>query len=34
MQNLDQREGGLITQKEFKEAVAKVAKENKVYMDD
>jgi division protein CdvB (Snf7/Vps24/ESCRT-III family) len=34
MENLDHNDRGLITQKELKDAVVKVAKENNVYLDD
>jgi len=34
MEKIDDTDSGLITQKEFKNALVKVAKENKINLDD
>ena len=34
MEVLDHNNKGLISQKEFKDAILKVAQENKIYLDD
>ena len=34
MKDLDHNDNGLISQKEFKDAILKLAQENKIYLDD